>query len=133
MTDLLRMLPGHVPTEVVSTASFYAHEPDTSRPVWALTSLSFHQTTAGLYFRRGDRVERDLPADVLRAVVARGDASYERPDDVSPIFAVERVEHREHLQVLAFGPGRRIDGCGVPDAVIAEWLKNGQATTEEPA
>ena len=47
-------------------------------PAYALTPLSYHPHTSGYDFATGDRVDGILPAPVLAACIARGDATRDK-------------------------------------------------------
>jgi hypothetical protein len=55
----------------------YKNAPDTSKPAFALVRLSFNPAGARHVFEPGERVEAVLPADVLAAVIANGEATYD--------------------------------------------------------
>ena len=72
-----------LPREVYSDphGRHWRSETDTSRPVFAVTGLSFYPPGRSFNFAPGDRVEEVLPGDVLRACIERGEASYEKPKE----------------------------------------------------
>ena len=61
-------LPGH-----------YTNEPDTSRKAHALVRLTFNPAGASYVFEPGDELQDILPADVLAACIANGEAAWEGP------------------------------------------------------
>lgn len=69
---------GPVPVERLRSPQVlhWRSETDTSRPVYALTRLSFFPHGRSFEFAVGDRLEENLPADVLKACIARGEAAY---------------------------------------------------------
>jgi hypothetical protein len=79
-------------------------------------------------FERGDLLSRDYTPEQLAKLVEWGQASAERPADVTPVYALETF----HYHVHTFRPGDRVDSV-VPAAVWRQWIEHGHARLGEPA
>jgi hypothetical protein len=80
------LLSGHFTPEalawLVEHEQASAERPDDVTPAYSLIdNLTYHGpgAPAGGRFRRGDRVDGILPGPLLRQVIARGDASHQKP------------------------------------------------------
>ncbi len=102
------------------------------RAAYALVPLSYHAAVGNGEFRRGDRIDRAIPASLVAQIVEPGDASYERPGDVQPVFAVVPLSHKPHGSGVDLPAGSRIDGR-VPDDILDGWVRDGSATYDEEA
>lgn len=101
-------------------------------PVYALVDDLAYHPGPSYRFRRGDRIDGVIPRCAVRVIVERGDASTDRPSDVHPAYALRALSHRPHGVGVDFAAGERVDGR-VPDGVLADWVRSGHVSYDEPA